>query len=292
MIPRLALLATTVVWGATFPATKAVLGQLPPLTFLFLRFALGALVAVVVALSLGYRLEWSRPILRMSLIATGWLCLGYIFQTVGLQYTTASNSAFITVLYVVFVPIFLRRFGSSTWMAIGLALIGLALLVKPSTSINVGDLLNLACAAAFAAHIACLERYTRAGQSVSLFLWQMMLMTGVMGAAASWEDPPAVVFSPTLVLLVGLLITGLLATGAFAVQMWAQRLVPAQQVALMFALEPACAAWLAWVFLGESLDTYGWIGSACILVATLLGTFGRTEPVAVVDRGVGADHAR
>ncbi len=274
MIPRLALLATTLVWGATFPATKAVLAQVPPLAFLFLRFGLGAVGALVVARLWGYRLESNGMVLRMGAIATGWLCLGYVFQTVGLRYTTASNSAFITVLYVVFVPIFVRRFGASTWTAIGLAVVGLWLLVKPTVSGNVGDLLNLACAAAFAAHIVCLERFTQAGQSVSLFLWQMMLTAGVMGMATIGEAPPLEAFRPTPVLFVGLLITGVLATGAFAVQMWAQRSVPAQQVALIFALEPACAAWLAWLFLGETLDVHGWLGSGCILAATLMGTFG------------------
>ncbi len=277
MIPRLALLATTLVWGATFPATKAALAQIPPLSFLFLRFGLGAAGALAVAWSCGFRLEWNRAVLRMSLVATGWLWLGYVCQTVGLRYTTASNSAFITVLYVVFVPIFLRRFGAATWSAIGLATAGLWLLVKPSASVNLGDLLNLACAAAFAGHIACLERFTRAGQSVSLFLWQMIFITAAMGGATWWEGPGVEAFRPTGVLVVGLLVTGVLATGAFAVQMWVQRVVPAQQVALIFALEPACAAWLAWLFLGETLDVQGWIGSACILAATLIGTFGGRE---------------
>ena len=277
MIPRLALLATTVVWGATFPATKAVLGQIPPLSFLFLRFGLGALVAVAAARLFGYRLEWNGAVFRMSLVATGWLWLAYVCQTVGLKYTTASNSAFITVLYVVFVPIILRRFGATTWTAIALAVVGLWLLVRPSVSMNVGDLLNLACAVAFAGHIACLERYTRVGQSVSLLLWQMILTTAAMGVASIWERPPAQAFEPTAVLVVGLTVTGVLATGAFAVQLWVQRVVPAQHVALIFALEPACAAWLAWTFLGESLDAQGWIGSACILAATLVGTLSRGE---------------
>jgi drug/metabolite transporter (DMT)-like permease len=189
-----------------------------------------------------------------------------------LQYTTASNSAFITVLYVVFVPIFLRRFGLVTWIAVGLALVGLLCLVKPTISVNLGDLLNLACAAAFAGHIACLEQFTRTGQSVSLFLWQMILMSLVMALGSASESPAPEAFGPSPVLLTGLTITGVLATGAFAVQMWAQRVVPAHQVALIFALEPACAAWLSSLFLGEQLDSLGWIGSGCILVATLLGT--------------------
>jgi drug/metabolite transporter (DMT)-like permease len=50
--------------------------------------------------------------------------------------------------------------------------------------------------------------------------------------------------------------------------------VPAQQVALIFASEPAYAAWLSWYFLGETLDTQGWIGSGLILVAVVVGAYG------------------
>jgi drug/metabolite transporter (DMT)-like permease len=74
------------------------------------------------------------------------------------------------------------------------------------------------------------------------------------------------------VLAVALAITGVGATGAFAVQMWAQRLVPAQRVALIFSLEPAYAAWLSWYFLGERLDQQAWLGSGLILVAVILGS--------------------
>jgi drug/metabolite transporter (DMT)-like permease len=74
--------------------------------------------------------------------------------------------------------------------------------------------------------------------------------------------------------LVGLAITGGLATGAFAVQMWAQQHVPAQQVALLFASEPAYAAWLSWYFLGETLDLQGWVGSGLILTAVVIGAMG------------------
>ena len=57
--------------------------------------------------------------------------------------------------------------------------------------------------------------------------------------------------------MIGLTVTGIFATGAFAVQMWAQQLIPAQQVALIFASEPAYAAWLSWYFLGEITRSTG-----------------------------------
>jgi len=272
-MPRLALLLTTLIWGATFPATKVVLEQIPPLSFLFLRFCLGAFLVVTGMVLLGFPFRRERSVLRASAIATVWLFLGYLLQTVGLWYTTASNSAFITALYVVFVPLILRRFGRRVWIATTIAMGGLWLLIKPTIAINAGDLLTLGCAVAFAGHIACLERFTREVDAPSLFTWQMVAMAVILFPAMVLERAPAESFAPTTALLVGLGITGGLATGAFAVQMWAQRLIPAQQVALVFASEPVYAAWLSWYFLGESLDLKGWIGSGLIVAAVVIGAF-------------------
>jgi drug/metabolite transporter (DMT)-like permease len=273
-MPRLALLLTTLIWGATFPATKAVLEQIPPFSFLFLRFLLGALLVGGGFLLWRLRLHREPAVLRASAIATCWLILGYVLQTVGLRYATASNSAFITALYVVIVPLILRRFGWRVWLATGIATVGLWLLVKPSASGNLGDLLTLGCAVSFAAHIACLERFTREVDAPSLFAWQMMASVVLLFPTMLIEQAPAQAFTPTMLLLVGLGVTGGLATGAFAVQMWVQRIVPAQQVALIFASEPAYAAWLSWYFLGETLDIQGWIGSGLILLAVVVGAYG------------------
>jgi drug/metabolite transporter (DMT)-like permease len=220
------------------------------------------------------RLRCDRAVLEASALTTVFLFLGYLLQTVGLQHTTASNSAFLTALYVVFVPLILMRIDRRVVMATAIAVVGLWLLIKPDTSMNIGDLMTLGCAVAFAGHIICLERFTRQVDAPSLLVWQMLAMTVLFLPAPWWEESPATAFSPTAVLLVGLGVTGVLATLAFAVQMWAQQLVPAQQVALLFASEPAYAAWLSWYFLGETLDMQGWIGSALILLAVVIGAFG------------------
>jgi drug/metabolite transporter (DMT)-like permease len=169
-----------------------------------------------------------------------------------------------------------------------IATAGLWLLVKPSATVNFGDIMTIGCAVAFAGHIVCLERYTRLFDAPSLLLWQMSAMTTLFLPMMLWEQAPADAFVPSPALLIGLTVTGVFATGAFAVQMWAQQLIPAQQVALIFASEPAYAAWLSWYFLGETLDLQGWFGSGLILTAVLIGAFvapspqpvaGATEPV-------------
>ncbi|WP_455387960.1 DMT family transporter [Petrachloros mirabilis] len=280
-MPRLALLLTTLIWGATFPATKAALDQIPPLSFLFLRFVLGTLIVGGWLLLARHRVHRGREVLYASGIATIFLFLGYVLQTVGLRYSSASNSAFLTALYVIFVPLILRRFEGRVMLATAIATLGLWLLVKPSMSMNVGDLMTLGCALAFAGHIICLERFTRRFDASSLLLWQMAAMSLLFIPPTLWEQAPSAAFAPTAVLVIGLGVTGVLATGAFAVQMWAQRIVPAQQVALVFASEPAYAAWLSWYFLGETLDFQGWIGSGLILAAVIIGSLGTSsEPSA------------
>ncbi|MBL8074535.1 MAG: DMT family transporter [Nitrospira sp.] len=270
-MPRLALLLTTLIWGATFPATKAALGQIPPLSFLLLRFFIGTLLIFLWFVVGRRRLHHDRAVLVAAAVSTVFLFLGYLLQTVGLAYTTASNSAFLTALYVIFVPLILLRVDRRVILATVIAVVGLWLLVKPNASMSRGDLMTLGCAVAFAGHIICLERFTRQVDASSLLAWQMVAMTVLFLPAPWWEDAPGSAFLPTPVLLTALVVTGVLATLAFAVQIWAQQLVPAQQVALLFASEPAYAAWLSWYFLGETLDVQGWVGSALILLAVIIG---------------------
>jgi drug/metabolite transporter (DMT)-like permease len=276
-MPRLALLLTTFIWGATFPATKAALEQMPPLSFLCFRFLIGTCLVGSWFLLVQHRLRRERDVLYASAIATIFLFFGYVLQTVGLRHTSASNSAFLTALYVIFVPLLLRRFDRRVIVATTIAMAGLWLLAKPNATMNLGDLMTIGCAIAFAGHIACLERFTRLFDAPSLLLWQMTAVSLLFLPMMGLERPPAEAFMPTAVLLIGLMVTGGLATCAFAVQMWAQQLIPAQQVALVFAAEPAYAAWLSWYFLGETLDVQGWIGSGLILTSVIIGAFSTTE---------------
>lgn len=271
-MPQLALLLTTFIWAATFPATKLALEQILPFSFLFLRFLLGTVAVGVVLAGLGCALKRDVATLRMAAIASSFLFVGYAAQTVGLRYTTASNSAFITALYVVLVPLFLRRFDARLWIALALAVAGLWLLIRPSSDPKTGDIYTLVCAVAFALHIIAVEAYVRRSDLPSFSAWQLVMVTGVLIGPAIGEGfrLSAIALTPTLAW--ALAITGVGATAfAFFVQVWAQQHVPAQRVALIFALEPALAAWLSWLVLGEQLDAAGWVGSGLITAGVLIG---------------------
>ncbi|MFM8552453.1 MAG: DMT family transporter, partial [Nitrospiraceae bacterium] len=244
-MPQFILLLSALIWGATYPSTKAVLAQLPPFSFMFVRFLLGLLLVSAAALAWKRRIRSDPATLQRSAIASVFLFLGFALQTEGLVYTTASKSAFITVQYVFLVPLFLRRFGGRTWGAAALSVAGLWLLVDPQGEMNRGDLLTLACAAAYAGHISCLESFTHKSDPLSLFIWQLVMVTAGMFPAMLWERPGIEAFALTPLLLMALLVNGVFATGAFAIQVWVQKRLAAPRVALIFSLEPVFAVWLA-----------------------------------------------
>jgi len=82
-MPHLILVLSALIWGATYPSTKAVLAQLTPFSFMFVRFFLGCLLVVVAVLVLRRRIRHDPATLRMSFIATVFLFLGFALQPKG-----------------------------------------------------------------------------------------------------------------------------------------------------------------------------------------------------------------
>ena len=146
---ELGLVGNTIVWGATFTLVKSALGGVSAILFLALRFSLatGAL-ALIFRKPLSYR--DARKNAAPGLLVGLFLFLGYLFQTLGLRYTSAPKSAFITGLTSVMAPLlgsFVYRIKPRISEVFGLltALAGLALMTFPgsSGSINRGDVLTL-----------------------------------------------------------------------------------------------------------------------------------------------------
>jgi drug/metabolite transporter (DMT)-like permease len=261
----LALLVAAFLFGATFVVTKSALVEVGPLTFVGWRFLIGALLLGAFAFPKG-RLLWAQ-----GTVAGVLLFAGYALQTAGLARTSASNSALITGMYVVFTPLLVAAFARrppSPW-AVGstaAAFGGLIFLTGPqSITLGAGDLLTLGCALAFALHILALARFARHHPVVPFTAVQLAVTAALaLGASALLEGggtPPRSVW-PALV------ITGLaVGVGAFLLQIWAQTVVGPATAALVLAAEPAFGVATAWVILGERLDAMGWLGTGLIVAA-------------------------
>ncbi|MBP1911639.1 DMT family transporter [Thermococcus stetteri] len=265
---ELALLGVTVFWGFTFPAMKVSLDYFPPILFLTYRFALASLLLLLI---------FGRKVLKRETFKEGFilgltLFFGHGFQIVGLKYTTVSNSAFITSLYVVFTP-FIAYFmlGEKVTRrdlnSLALAVIGLYLISGAGTSINYGDFLTLLCAVSFAFQIVLVHKFGEKDY-LSLNFWQLFwnfVFSAVF--ALAFEEP----VSPKEILpWAGVVYTAVFATViAFTVQLKYQRYTTAQRAALIYSSEPVFGSLAAYLTLGETLSLRGYLGAALIMSGIL-----------------------
>jgi len=263
-----ALLATTLAWGLSFPMIKGALADAPPFAFLALRFPLALPLLWVL-------MRFRRP--AREAIVPGLvlgLALGVSFyaQTLGLQSTTPTRSAFITGLSVILVPllypVFTRRL-PGRWPAAGavIAAAGLYLLTNPGGGgINRGDWITLVCAAGYALYIVLLEVYTRRYPYRDLLLVQLLLASVVFLPPALLQGGPVHVRSG---LVWGLLTTGPILALTLYLQNRFQKDTTAPRAAVIFSGEPVFAAVFSYLITGETLVPMQWGGALLILVGIL-----------------------
>jgi drug/metabolite transporter (DMT)-like permease len=272
----LALAGICLIWGGTFVVVKDALAYVSTLLFLALRFSLGA-AALAMAFR-GRRLKGASWVHTIRAGGLAGVCLfsGFFLQTLGLRYTTASKSAFITGLSVVMVPLcssivyrYVPRLPE--WAGVAVAFTGMALLTLKGGSlrIGVGDLLTLAGAAGFAAHILVVGHFSRTVPVEGLSLLQITVAALIAAGTFWWVEEPRIVWTSAVLSAVG--ITGLLATAlAFTIQVWAQQHTSTTHTALIFALEPVFAAIVSFLVEGEVLNRRALAGAALILFGILL----------------------
>ena len=267
IIPLLALLAVTAVWGVTFVQVKDAIALYPIFAFLAVRFAIAS---ATLALPGGRRLVGLGR--RGVAIGAGLgvlLAAGYALQTAGLDRTTVSSTGFITGLYVVFTPILVTllygaRLGAAVWLGVVLSTAGLALLSGVEAGRLTGDLLVLGGSAAYSLQIVLLERYAPRYEVLALTLMQMLAcfagFTLVALALGQVETPRG------WTVWGALLVTGVFASAvAYLVQTWAQQRTTATRTALVFAMEPVWAAVFGYWLAGDRLGAVGWAGAALIM---------------------------
>ncbi len=296
LLADLSLLGIAAVWGATFFMVKDVTSSFPVLAFLALRFTLASVA--LLPLALGARRRPTRTEWIWGLAGGGAFCGGYIFQTFSLRLIDSGRTGFITGLYVVMVPILalLLRHPLTPRVIVGaaLALVGLTLLSYAPGGDLLGDVLAFLCALSFALQIIAVEKFPRGADWRGMSLIQSGFVAIVCGlllpvqavvrtcqtctALLPFADPlPG---SLPLVVVVVAAFTGLVATAmGLAVQVWAQRILPPSDTALIFAMESPFSALFGFLFRGEILTSGGLLGCGLILAGMLTTALnGETVP--------------
>jgi drug/metabolite transporter (DMT)-like permease len=274
----LLLLLVALIWGFGFVAQRAGMNHLGPYTYNGIRFLLGGLCLLPLALGRN-AIPMALPKKRVPLAWAGLLAGLILFaaatlQQVGIQYTTAGKAGFITGLYVVLVPIlgllFRQRTTLGTWLGAAAAAIGLYLLsVTENFSIAFGDLLQLLGAVFWAGHVLVLAYLSPRTAPVRLAMAQF-LVCGALSLATG-----LVLETTSLNALVGAAVPifygGVCSVGAgYTLQVVVQRRAHPSHTAILLSLESPFAALGGWLLLGEVLNSRALTGCGLMLAGMLI----------------------
>lgn len=283
------LLAVTAIWGSTFILVKWTVESLGVYYFLFLRFTLASVLLILIF----HRriLRTGRPTILASLALSCLMFIAFSTQTEGLKLTTASNSALITGLYMVLVPLFSliyprRRPDPLAIAGIALALPGMILLTQYSfAGVNAGDMITLVTAFACAWHIILTGQFATEHSIIPLVVFQFifvslfsLIATIVKGEFTS--DIPQIGW-------ITIIITAVFATAlAFTVQTAAQRIVNPTRTGIVFAMEAVFGALFGYLIGGELMTQASFFG-ACLMVAGMFVSEIRPIVRFAIDKVVG-----
>ncbi|MDB5537869.1 MAG: family transporter [Devosia sp.] len=272
------LLFCTMLWGFAFVVQKSAMQSMGPLTFIGLRYLLGGLVILPVAL-------FERRRQAVHLTRNNWLFIGLMslaffigswLQQVGLLTTTVTNGGFLTSLYVLFVPaIALIAFRTwphpIVWVGMPMALIGIYYLNGGGLDrLNGGDLWIIISALFWACHVLMLGHIARTTGQPILISCISFLAAGAVGLILAFilETPS---FDVIMNGWMEIAYAGIFSTAiAFTFQAVGQQYVPPANAAIILSSESLFAALGGALLLGERLPAIGYAGAALILVAILL----------------------
>jgi|CZKP01.1.fsa_nt_gi drug/metabolite transporter (DMT)-like permease len=283
-----ALLFTTVIWGGTFAIIKSALGSISPMMFLSFRFSIAAIIFLPFVFGRLRKLdaESIKGGVILGLLYFG----GFAAQTLGLNYTTATKSAFITGTFVIFTPIFqiiIEKKLPGKGNIIGIILVAGGLLFLSSrgahfldvihelgTNFNIGDYLTLICAVFYSLYIVYLDIVSKKIDTLSLVFMQIAVTAiGAIAGAIIFEASGIEVcrFILNKDVIFAVLYTSILATIlTTSLQTKFQKYTTPAKAGIIFSFEPIIASAVAFFLLSEKISNFGLIGCIFIFCGLLI----------------------
>ena len=283
LLGSISLLLATVIWGSAFVAQSVGMDHVGPYTFQAIRCAMAAigLVPVIAIFDAGKNDGKSfisrfadKKLWTAGVLAGIPLCFAANLQQIGILYTDAGKSAFLTAMYIIFVPligIFLKQRPSPMIpVCVLLAAIGLYFLSCAGVSgINIGDICLLLCALAFAVQITVIDRFAQIVDPLRL----NCIQAGVCAAGSAL----VMLFTetPTLDGIAGswwpMCYAGFLSMGvAYSLQIIGQKHLDPAPASLIMSLESVFAALSGWLFLQETMTFEESVGCILVFLAVIL----------------------
>ena len=275
----LMLLGAAFFWGTTFVAQLEGMDGLGPFSYAAARYLTGFLSLVVLLLYTRkqrarerHQKNYQRGF-AIGLIIGVVLFIASSMQQIALQYSTAGKAAFITCLYIVFVPLGAKLLGKiirrENWIGAGLAIVGLYLLaVGEGFSIQIGDVILFFGAFVWTAHILMADRFASRVDVIEMSAAQVF-MTMILSSIAmfAFETPTLVTMSNAWF---AILYGGVMSSGtAFTLQLYGQRYAEPSTAAILMSFEAIFGALAGWFFLNEVMSLREIFGCVLMLIGML-----------------------
>ncbi|HZJ56634.1 MAG TPA: DMT family transporter [Clostridia bacterium] len=272
IIADLGLLLVAILWGGGFVAVKDAIVDIAPFYMIAMRFGISGLI---ISLLYYKRIKDTKlRDIRAGILVGLFLFLGFATQTFGALYTTAGKQAFLTGTNVVIVPfltwiLYKNKLDIYSAIASMLCLVGIGFLtLKGDSGMNLGDILTLACAIFFAAHITLLGYWAKQADLMALTVTQMLTTAFLaLFCAILFETPPSQIPRETYGSMIYIIVLCTLLS--FSIQTVAQKFTSANHASIILCLESVFGSIFAVIFHGDIFTPAMIIGCALILLGII-----------------------
>lgn len=279
---ELALLGATFIWGGTFPIVKIGMTYVSPVLLVSIRFVIAALFLLVFFSRRIFPIP--KPAVFKGAVLSLFLFLGFVAQNIGLTITTASKSAFITGMMVIFVPLLqfiIERRLPKVGNIVGVVVVALGLwfLTAPiGAGLNAGDALTLVCSVLFGIYIVYLDVISKEMTPLQLAFLQVGWTAAFSVVwTLSFETPVFHWSGEGLAALAYLTLFATLLT-TFVQTRFQKDTTPTRAV-VIFSVEPVVASICAAILLGEQMGALGVLGGALIIGGVLVSELADMIPL-------------
>ena len=277
LFSNICLIVAALIWGTAFVAQTTGMEHIGPLTFTNLRFLIGGLIVLPLAVKEipNFKKSLNKRLIIIILLTGLSLLMGTYLQQYALQYTKIGNAAFLTILYVPFVPIISRfilkkRIHWSIWVSVSICLVGsYYLTVGNSFEAQFADFLVVVCAIFFALHCILIDEYFEIVNAPFTLATSQFLLCFLYSLpfVFIFEDPS---LKGIYMELFELLYVGVMSSGiAYTLQIFGQRYVKPSTAAITFSLEGVFGSLAAWIILSQMLTSTQIFGCFLILLGVL-----------------------
>jgi len=273
-------------WGFAFVAQRVGAAHVGPFSFTAVRFALGALVLLPIiwvrdrvrGVPRAKRTAATRAVVLPGIASGVLMTIAVNLQQVAMSDTPAGNAAFITGLYMVFVPVIAafrgHRSNLATVLGVVASLVGLYLIsVNDELTIGRGEWLLILSTVFWALQILVIEHFAGRLSALRFALVQFLTCAVVSSVVALLAESAP--FGGLVEAAIPLLYGGLVSVGiAYTLQVVGQRHALATHASLIMATESVFGALGGALLLSEFMGLRGYAGAALMIIGIVVAQLG------------------